>query len=216
MSYTMCWNQHVSINTFVFGIFCLVLIAYNNTYSKYKTKFFKNRYAYLFMLSFLFMQLFEFILWRNLKNERINHVVSLLGVILVGSQPIASLFLLDNIPLRNTLLVLYSVPAAMFMVYTMWSTNIHTTLSPSHHLKWNWELGWMIGPYFLFFLFFSLVYNQYYLFLIFLLLYFIFLCYFGKDGSYNSIWCLSINSIFFYFLINLLVIMPYYETVTAL
>ena len=206
----------MSINTFVFGIFCLVLIAYNNTYSKYKTTFFKNRYVYLFMLSFLFMQLFEFILWRNLNHENINRVVSLLGFILVGLQPIASLFLLDNIPLRNTLLGMYSIPAIMFMMYKIGTTNIHTVLSPSHHLKWNWELGWITGPYFLFFLFFSLVYNQHYTFLIYLLLYIIFMYFFGKDGSYNSIWCLSINSIFFYFLIKLLVIMPYYETVTAL
>jgi hypothetical protein len=30
----MCWNESVSINTFVFGIFVLLLIAFNNKYSK--------------------------------------------------------------------------------------------------------------------------------------------------------------------------------------
>ena len=58
----MCWNQYVSINTFIFGIFGLVLIAFNNKYSTYKIKIFNNHYAYLFMLSFIFMQLIEFIL----------------------------------------------------------------------------------------------------------------------------------------------------------
>ena len=32
----MCWNEYVSINTFIFGVFVLLLIAFNNKYSKYK------------------------------------------------------------------------------------------------------------------------------------------------------------------------------------
>lgn len=36
----MCWNQYVSINTFVFGIFVLLIIAFNQRYSNYKLVFF--------------------------------------------------------------------------------------------------------------------------------------------------------------------------------
>jgi hypothetical protein len=62
----MCWNEYVSINTFVFGIFVLLLIAFNNKYSKYKIIEFENPYTYFFMVSFISMQFIEFILWRNL------------------------------------------------------------------------------------------------------------------------------------------------------
>jgi hypothetical protein len=213
----MCWNQYVSINTFVFGIFGLLLIFFNNKYSNYKIDFFKNSYAYLFMLSFMFMQLFEFILWRNLHNQLINKIASTLGFLLLSIQPIASLLLLNNIQLRNKLLLTYSIPAFMFVVYNIFVANIHTVLSPSGHLAWKWTfyknglLSWIIIPFYLFFLFFSLLYNKYYNSLFILLLYFIFIYYFGKDGSSGSIWCLSVNSIVLYFLLQILIVMPYYE-----
>lgn len=213
----MCWNQYVSINTFVFGIFGLILIFFNNKYSNYKIDFFKNSYAYLFMLSFMFMQLFEFILWRNLDNKLINKIASTLGFLLLSIQPIASLLLLNNIQLRNKLLLTYSIPAFIFVVYNIFAANIHTVLSPSGHLAWKWTfyknglLSWIIIPFYLFFLFFSLLYNKYYNSLFILLLYFIFIYYFGKDGSSGSVWCLSVNSIVLYFVLQILIVMPYYE-----
>jgi len=216
----MCWNQYVSINTFVFGIFGLILIFFNNKYSNYKIDFFKNSYAYLFMLSFIFMQLFEFILWRNLDNQLINKIVSTLGFLLLSIQPITSLLLLNNIQLRNKLLLTYSIPAFIFVIYNILTTNIHTVLSPSGHLAWKWTfyknrlLSWIIIPFYLFFLFFSLLYNKYYNSLFILLLYFIFIYYFGKDGSSGSIWCLSVNSTVLYFLLQILIVMPYYEQIT--
>lgn len=213
----MCWNQYVSINTFVFGIFGLLLIAFNNKYSNYKIDVFKNPYAYVFMLSFIFMQLFEFILWRNLDDKLINKIVSTLGVLLLSIQPIASLLLLNDIPLRNKLLLAYSIPAFIFVIYNIFSTNIHTIISPSGHLAWKWTfyknglLQWLIIPFYLFFLFFSLLYNKYYKSLLILFLYFIFIYYFGKDGSSGSIWCLSVNSIILYFVLQILIVMPYNE-----
>lgn len=213
----MCWNQYVSINTFVFGIFGLIFIFFNNKYSEYKIDFFKNSYAYLFMLSFMFMQLFEFILWRNLDNQLINKIASTLGFLLLSIQPIASLLLLNNIQLRNQLLLAYSIPAFIFVIYNIFSTNIHTVLSPSGHLAWKWTfyknilISLIIIPFYLFFLFFSLIYNKYYNSLLILLLYFIFIYYFGKDGSSGSIWCLSVNSIVLYFILQILIVMPYNE-----
>ena len=210
----MCWNQYVSINTFMFGIVGLLIIAVNNKYSNYKISFFNNPYAYLFMLSFILMQFFEFILWRNLDNRVINNIVSILGFLLLSIQPIASLLLLNNIQLRNKLLLTYSIPAFIFAIYNILTTNIHTILSPAGHLSWKWTFykhKFIIIPFYLFFLFFSLVYNKYYNSLLILLLYFIFIYYFGKDGSSGSIWCFSVNSTVLYFLLQVLVVMPYYE-----
>ncbi len=213
----MCWNQYVSINTFVFGIFGLLLIFFNNKYSNYKIDFFKNPYAYLFMLSFIFMQLFEFILWRNLDNKFINKIVSILGVLLLSIQPIASLLLLNNIQLRNKLLLAYSVPAFIFVIYNILTTNIHTVLSPSGHLAWNWvfykniTIEIFVKLFYLIFLFFSLIYNKHYKSILLLLLYLVFSIFFRKDGSEGSIWCLSINATVLYFLLQILIVMPYNE-----
>jgi hypothetical protein len=215
----MCWNQYVSINTFVFGIFGLLLIAFNNKYSTYKLEAFKNTYTYIFILSFLIMQLYEFILWRNLDNFTINNIVSILGFLLLSIQPIASLLLLTNIPLRNQLLVIYSIPAIIFVIYNLINTKIHTILSPSGHLAWKWTFytetdkltDLIVKLFYLFFLFFAPIYNKYYKSLILLFLYILFIYYFRKDGSAGSIWCLSVNVIILYFVIQILVVMPYNE-----
>ena len=213
----MCWNQYVSINTFLVGIFGLLLIAFNNNYSSYKISFFDNPYAYIFMLSFIFMQLFEFILWRNLGNKIINNIVSILGFLLLCIQPVASLLLLENIPLRNNLLLTYSIPTFIFIVYNLLKTNLHTIKSPTCHLAWKWIfknnglVEWIIIPFYLFFVFFSFIYNKYYQSLFILLLYLIFIYYFGKDGSSGSIWCVSVNLIVLYFLLQILIIMPFFE-----
>jgi hypothetical protein len=215
----MCWNQYVSINTFVFGIFALLLIAFNNTYSTYKIKFFNNPYAYLFMLSFIFMQLIEFFLWRNLNNITINKIMSTLGVLLLYVQPIASLLLLNNIQLRNKLLLIYSIPTFIFGIYNLFNANIHTILSPSGHLAWKWTfynskfIDFFVKIFYLFFLFFSLIYNKYYQSIIIFLMYMLFIFYFNKDGSSGSIWCLFVNTIILYFLLQILIIMPYNEII---
>ena len=213
----MCWNQYVSINTFIFGIFGLLLIFLNNKYSNYKIDVFNNSYAYLFMLSFIFMQLFEFILWRNLDNKLINKIVSTFGFLLLSIQPVTSLLLLENIQLRNKLLAIYSIPAFIFAIYNIYVTKIHTVISPSGHLAWRWTfyknglLQWFVIPFYLFFLFFSLLYNKYYKSLLILFLYFLFIYYFGKDGSSGSIWCLSVNSVILYFVFQILIVMPINE-----
>ena len=215
----MCWNQYVSINTFVFGIFGLLLIFFNNKYSSYKLPAFKNEYTYLFLLSFIFMQLIEFLLWRNLHNRNLNRIFSTLGLFLLVVQPFASLCLLTNISLRNKLLLLYSIPAIIFFVYNLFNTNIHTVISPCNHLSWKWTsyfynniaIEFIVKSYYFFFLFFSLVYNGYYKSIFLLLFYLIFMYYFHKDGSTGSIWCLFVNVVVLYFVIKILVVMPYNE-----
>ncbi len=215
----MCWNQYVSINTFVFGIFGLLLIAFNNKYSSYKLEVFNNNYAYLFMLSFIFMQLFEFILWRNYNNLTINNITSILGFLLLTIQPIASLLLLTNISLRNQLLTVYSIPAIIFIIYNLFNAKIHTILSPSGHLAWKWTFynerdkltDFIVKIFYLFFLFFAPIYNKYYKSLALLFLYMLFIYYLGNDGSSGSIWCLTVNLIILYFVLQILVVMPFNE-----
>jgi len=213
----MCWNQYVSINTFVFGIFVLLFIGFNNTYSNYKIEFFKNPYAYVFMFSVVLIQFVEFILWRNLNNYIINRMFSVFGLLLVCIQPVTSLLLITDIRLRNRMLMLYTIPAIVFLLYNVLTVDIHTTTSHSGYLFWKWTFKMtvlfkaLVTFFYLFFLFFPLIYNKYYVTLFFLFVYFLIIYYFGKDGSSGSIWCLFANSLFLYFLFHILVAMPYCE-----
>lgn len=213
----MCWNQYVSINTFVFGIFVLLFVSFNNQFSIYKLEFFKNYYAYFFMLSVISMQFIEFLLWRNINNSSALNFVSTLGLILLALQPFTSLLLLNDIKLRNNLLTVYSVPTVLFVIYTIYTANIHTKISKSGHLAWYWTnskmplLNILALIFYLIFLFFPLIYNNYYQSLIFLLIFFIIKYYYDKDGSANSLWCFSINIIMLFFVCQILLILPFKE-----
>jgi hypothetical protein len=206
----MCWNEYVSINTFVFGIFVLLLIAFNNKYSKYKITEFENPYTYFFMVSFISMQFIEFILWRNLNNKFINKTMSILGSLLLVIQPIASLTMLENIDLRNKMILVYSIPAFVYFCYNIINKNIDTIVSKTGHLKWNWIPTNLLGYlFYLFFLYFSLFINRKYIgILLSFPLFSIFYYYYYTDGTAGSLWCWSVNIIMLYYLIKVLIYLP--------
>lgn len=157
------------------------------------------------------MQFFEFILWRNLDNYFINNLTSTLALLLVTVQPIASLSTLEEIPLRNKLISVYSIPAFTYIIYKLKNNNANTTISKIGHLKWNWAsntnkiLSVFVHSYFLFFLYFALFYNKhYYGIAISLPLFIVMYYYYYKDGSAGSLWCSSINIVMVYFLLELM------------
>ena len=212
----MCWNQYISLNTFLFSAFVLVLIVYNNKYSPYKLDELNSIYAYFFLMSFFVMQLIEFFIWRNLNNKRLNKLFSNLGAVLLLLQPVASLMLLKDIDLRNKMLTLYVIPAFSYFIYEFSNKDFLTSVSKVGHLKWDWVdltgnkrillIAW------LFFLFFSIFYNKYYLVLVYTVALLIISLYsYLKDGSFGSLWCWSINSLMLFYAIKLLVFLPYKE-----
>lgn len=212
----MCWNQYVSLNTFIFSSVVLLLIVYNNKYSPYKIEVLDNVYAYFFLMSFFTMQLIEFFLWRNLNNKELNRFFSILGALLLMLQPIASLMLLNNIDMRNKMIALYSIPSFSYFIYNIVNKDFSTVVSKTGHLKWNWiDLKGNKQIFFiswLFFLFFSLFYNKHYIGLAYTIALLIITLYsYKKDESFGSIWCWSINSLMIYYAIKLLVIIPFKE-----
>ncbi len=224
----MCWNEYVSINTFVFGIFVLLLIAFNNKYSQYKIADFENPYLYFFIGSVISMQFIEFVLWRNLNNKSINKTMSILGSLLLCIQPIASLTLLKNINLRNTMILIYSFLSCIFFFYIITHKHMYTLLSKNGHLKWDWVQNvnlnsipnWIpqkiiVHLLYLFFLSFSFFVNRrYFLIISSSILFCLFYYYYYTDGSAGSLWCLSVNAIMLYYLIQILVYLPLREKLT--
>ena len=113
----MCWNQHVSLNTFIFSLFVLLLIAYNNAYTQYKMPEFNNIYVYLFFLSFISIQLIEFFIWRNINDKSLNQFFSIAGMLLVTVQPIISLMMLKDETIKYILIIVYTVFSTLFVSY---------------------------------------------------------------------------------------------------
>jgi|LauGreSuBDMM15SN_2_FD.fasta_scaffold10341_3 hypothetical protein len=209
----MCWNENVSLNTFLFSSFVLILIIYNNSYTEYKIQELNNTWMYIFIASFVFMQLIEFFIWRNINNKFYNNFFSILGLLLLFIQPIASIMILQNIELRNLLLASYLLVATPYSIYEFSTKHIHTLVSKDGHLKWalfqNHSILWVVW---LFFFLFSFVYRKYWggLLFVFITLLISSLNY-KNDKTIGSMWCWSVNSLMIYYAIYLLIYLPFLE-----
>lgn len=210
----MCWNQEVSLNTFLFSIFVIGLVIYNNTYTQYKIKDFNNIWIYLFFISIVSMQLVEFFIWRNISNPMWNSFLSKIVFILLFIQPIFSLMILSNEKLRNILLFIYLSLAIPFNIYKLVTNKFKILISPCGHLIWPPGNNYYILPLavWVFFLLFSLFYEGKFLYILFGLVTLILMLYkYYEDKTTNSMWCWVINSLSLYLAFYLLFYLPFYE-----
>jgi len=209
----MCWNQQVSLNTFLFSIFVLLLIIYNNTFTQYKIVDLQNPWMYLFFASFIFMQLIEFFIWRNVDNKFYNNTFSTMAALLIFFQPVASLMLLSNVTLRNVLLIIYIVTATPYFIYKFLTKTMHSTVSKKGHLNWLFfENTSLLFVLWLFFFLFSLFYERKWSGFFFGV---ILLCIsyynYANDQTVGSMWCWVVNSIMIYYAVYLLLYLPFCE-----
>lgn len=213
----MCWNETVSLNTFLFSSFVLVLIIYNNAFTKYKIKEINNKWIYLFFMSFISIQLVEFFIWRNMDNAFYNNIFSILATLILFMQPIVSLMIMTNKKIRNLLLVSYLLLAIPFSIYNFSTNHIHSVIGESGHLRWRFfntnPIVWIIW---IFFFLFSFFYEQNWFAFIFgfMTLIIAFLNY-KNDHTMWSMWCWSVNSIMIYYAIYLLLYLPFLEKMSV-
>jgi hypothetical protein len=207
----MCWNQYVSLNTFVFSTFVLLLMIYNDKYTPYKLNHTNGIYFYFFVLSFSLMQLIEYFIWKNINNKEKVRTISIYGQLLVLLQPIASLLMLKDLLLKWVMIILYSIPASILFVSSN-KKNYKTTVL-NGHLKWNWmPVSYLMYGLWLFFLMFSFVINGYYKYIIAAVFLFL-ITYWSNynNGTAGSLWCWTINFFMIFFAIYLLLILPFKE-----
>ena len=203
----MCWNQYISLNTYVFSMGMLLFMIYNNNYTPYKVNI--NIYGYFFILSFCSMQLIEYFLWRNLENKKLNYFYSLIGQILVAIQPIASLLLLTNTILKIQMIGLYSL--YLFGIFFTHDKIFKTTIK-NGHLKWTWvPINYYIYLVWVFFLMFSFFVNRNYIAILVALFLFAITYLNSEKGTGGSLWCWTINFSMIFYAIYLLIWMPFKE-----
>jgi hypothetical protein len=208
----MCWNKEISANTFVFSTFVLLMIIYNNTYTQYKLPG-MNPWVYIFFFSVILMQLIEYFIWLNIHHTYYNYLFSFFARLLLLLQPIASSMLINNTRIRQITQITYLLITVPVFIYIVFTRNIYSSVSPKKHLIWHfWKNKYesMLGSFiWLVFFLFPLFYSGYYIGLLFggitllgcLLLY-------AKDGTFGSMWCWIVNSIFIYYAIYLLLYLP--------
>ena len=213
----MCWNAEVSLNTFLFSSFVMLLVIYNNNYTQYKINFVdssSNLWAYMFMFSFIFIQLIEFFIWKNVHNPVLNSFFTLLATILLLIQPIASMMLLSG-QMRTYLIVPYLLLVIPFFLYRYNTKKIISSITPLNHLHWNSLLYSDENMFFivwLFFFLFPLFYQGYIFGFLFGFVTLLVMAYnYNKDRSFGSMWCWVVNTVVIYYAVYLLFYLPFFE-----
>lgn len=211
----MCWNKDVSLNTFIFSSFVLGLIIYNNKYTQYKIDELNNIYVYLFFMSFILMQLFEFFIWRNINNSLFNKIFTIMATLLLLVQPIATNMLISDKVVQQSLLLIYLICMIPIAVYRFMTKKINSTVSKLGHLQWNMLLykskldRVLLVLWFIFFLFPLFYEGKKYGFLFGLITLLIVSYNYYNDGTVGSMWCWVVNSIMIYYAVYLLFYLPF-------
>uniref|UniRef100_A0A6C0HY37 Uncharacterized protein n=1 Tax=viral metagenome TaxID=1070528 RepID=A0A6C0HY37_9ZZZZ len=210
----MCWNKDISLNTFLFSMFVLLLIIYNNKYTKYKIQELNNFWIYMFFISFIFIQLVEYFIWSNIKNPYYNNVFSIVAQLILLVQPIVSLMLLNDYTIRKWMLSIYLLGMIPFAIYQFCTIHLYSSVTQDGHLKWhlfapNTPIVFFIW---LFFFLFSIFYNGNYFGFLFGLITLIITTYnYSQDQSVSSMWCWIVNSVMIYYAAYLILYLPFCE-----
>lgn len=213
----MCWNPDISINTFLFSCFTLLFIYITNTYTKYKTPFFDNPLVYLFIFSVVSMQLIEFFLWRNLKNNKMNNFLSKVASFVIILQPFFLMLLIPILKIKKIMLFCYLFFMTGYIIYKKIYNPIHfhTSVGTTGHLSWDflnhrgYEYLFDI-VYLLFYLSTVFIINNPLLY-IFLIPSFLISIFYFEYNTFGSMWCWISNLFLLYLLVKILIIQPYYE-----
>ena len=215
----MCWNENISLNTFIFSVAVMLFIYYNNEHTQYKIKDFQNKYVYLFFFSFVLMQLLEYFIWKSLKtnNKQMNQIGSIVAWIIVRiMQPITFLLLLPAkyTSIRNILMGIYLTILSYIGYQSDYKLSQFVTSVKDSHIYWDWfYLESKIHSIIISIFYFSFLMIGLYLLphiIIPSLMYCVYV-YLYKNNNWGSLWCWSINTVFLYYLCKLLFVMPFRE-----
>lgn len=214
----MCWNATVSLNTFAFALFVIVL-AYVNSYASLTV-------CALYLL-FAGIQLVEGLVWLTLDtNGGWNVALAVAAYVIIWLQPIASLLSVrGRDALRNKLAIAYvGSMLALSIAWWLWDsspTDFRMVPSSNGHLEWKWmsplfgsPIGIaMISLWLFFFLLPAWLNGTYHMLVLGLVTFFISLYTFAQARTVGSMWCWIANLLFVVILLDILFMQPCMQTV---
>jgi len=184
----MCWNETVSLNTFLFSLFGINFAYFNNVI---------NGYECLFLYSFVSIQLLEYFTWKHLDNMETNRLLSQLGLFLIALQPILFILIPNNVKfkVKASLIILYIL--FFFISGVLLNVDFSMTQAENGHLAWNWL---KVIPLYTFtwltFLLVILLYiKKYILFAIHVIVFLAIYYTYYKTNTWGSLWCWIANII---------------------
>jgi hypothetical protein len=125
----MCWNEEVSLNTFIFGIVSAAIVLAIN----------KNEFSnVLFLLSVTFMQLIEYFAWRNIHNKEAIKFISICGMVLILLQ----LIILNTFNLQGNeriiILIVLFITSLLALIHIVKNNKLQMNKAINGHLAWHW------------------------------------------------------------------------------
>jgi len=125
----MCWNEEVSLNTFIFGIVSAAIVLAIN----------KNEFSnVLFLLSVTFMQLIEYFAWRNIHNKEAIKFISICGMVLILLQ----LIILNTFNLQGNeriiILIILFITSLLALIHIVKNNKLQMNKAINGHLAWHW------------------------------------------------------------------------------
>lgn len=184
----MCWNESVSLNTFIFGLFATGFALYNNVIPVGQA---------IGIMSFVSIQLIEYFTWVNINNRDAIALLSKLGLGLVLVQPA----LIHTFVLPQNIFHIFLAVYAVFLTLTLtvWHP-IKDIIFLMHkaangHLAWDWlkipdilVVGWMC------FFIWPLLYSKYYIYsAIMIASAAIIFATYKTSNTWGSMWCWIAN-----------------------
>ncbi|NBS68501.1 hypothetical protein EBT31_06255 [bacterium] len=95
-----------------------------------------------FLTLFSHMQLVEYFLWTYLKVPSLNRFWSIIGLLVILAEPIASLNILPD----KRIALVYTLGTLVWLFAS--KINFSTEVGANGHLKWNWVMdSWSIWMY---------------------------------------------------------------------
>jgi hypothetical protein len=190
----MCWNESVSMNTFIFGSFAVLFSYFNNILDIYQS---------LLLISIFAIQLVEFFIWRNINNKEKNKLYSDVAEKLLVIQPLLSILTITNNNFKIIGFIIYLIYIGILEIKRFsnkLSIPNFSSIGKNKHLRWDWltknpyyimiYLILLIGP--------ILLWKDKFIAIISIITLIISLIFFAKDGTWGSIWCWSSNIIALY------------------
>ena len=133
-------------------------------------------------------------------------------------QPFFLILMIPILKIKYTMLVLYLFFMAFYLIYKKIYNPIHfhTSVGKNGHLLWEFvnNKGYEMIFSFIYLLFYisSVLFVNNFLITLFLIPSFLLsLFFYFRDNTFGTMWCWGSNLFLLYFIVNILLIKPYYE-----
>lgn len=178
----MCYSPEVSFGTWIFGLLASLYLYYNNK-------------PFLFPLVVSQMQLVEGLRWIHAVDE---NILAIAGKVALYAQPIAAFYEAKNYSFIIPYIVIQTISELLYG-----SRDLRFVTAKDGHFEWKWSVkpfSFSLLPYWI-----GLILGTYFILspgigilMIGLLAYFY--INHSKYNTYGSLWCVSVNLLWIYYI----------------